>query len=85
MRYAGGMPNDAELTLGQKAARRRKKMTVSGLIAFMCGVPPLINSIDNPRLATLHGPDLLRIFAVGWCFGIGLTLLIIPRILRRES
>jgi hypothetical protein len=34
-----------------------------------------MNSIDNPRVAMLRGPDVLRLFAIGWSFGIGATLL----------
>jgi len=37
-----GMPNDAELTLAQKAARRRKARIFAGLSMFLFGVPPLI-------------------------------------------
>jgi hypothetical protein len=40
--------------------------------------------LGNPRLAGLHGPDVLRLFAVGWCFGIGATLLAITFIPRRN-
>ena len=36
------MPNDAELTLGQKAVRRRKARILVGLFMLMSGVPPLI-------------------------------------------
>jgi hypothetical protein len=81
------MPNDAELTLGQKAARRRRARSVVGfvgLFALLSGVPPLINAMDNPRLATLHGPDVMGLFASGLCFGVGLALLISRLIFRGE-
>lgn len=69
------MPNEVELTLDQKAARRRKARIFIGLFVLILGVPPLINSIDNPRLASLHGVDFVRLLASGWCFGIGFALL----------
>jgi hypothetical protein len=31
--------------------------------------PPFINSLDNPRLAGLRGPDVLRLVAIGFCVG----------------
>jgi hypothetical protein len=80
------MPNDAELRLAQKAVRRRKR--IAGFFDFfmlMCGVPPLINAMGNPRLAALHGPDVMGLFASGLCFGFGLALLIIRFIFRGEG
>ena len=84
--YPAGMPSNAEELDGlQKARTRRAKNTGwIGVVALLCGVPPLINSLGNPRLAGLHGPDVLRLFAVGWCFGIGATLLAITFIRRRN-
>jgi hypothetical protein len=78
------MPNDAELTLGQKAARRRKARIVVGLFVLLSGVPPLINAMGNPRVATLHGPDVMGLLASGLCFGFGLALLISRLIFRGE-
>jgi hypothetical protein len=76
------MQNEPELT--QKIARMRRRLLFTGLFVFLLGCAPLGNSIDNPHLVGLRGPDVLRIFAVGWCFGIGATLLAgsftIPRI-----
>jgi hypothetical protein len=45
-----GMPNDAGLTPGQKAARRRKG--IAGLVGFfvlMSGVPPLSGFFNEHR------------------------------------
>jgi hypothetical protein len=33
------------------------------------GCFPFINSLSNPRLAGLHVPDRLQLFAVGFCVG----------------
>ena len=70
------MPNDAELALVQKAARRRKARIFVGLFVFVSGGAPLINAMGNPRVATLHGSDVVGLFASGLCFGFGLALLI---------
>ena len=49
------MPNDAELTLGQKAARRRKARIVVGLFVLLSGVPPLINAGFDHLLLVING------------------------------
>jgi len=67
------MPNEPELS--ERIARVRKRLLFTGLVVLVLGLAPLLNSIDNPRVATLRGPDVLRLFAIGWCFGIGGTLL----------
>jgi hypothetical protein len=72
------------LTRSGKAARTRKARIGYGVFMLLCSVPPLINSLRNPRVATLHVPDILRIFASGLCFGIGLTLLNVRRIFPDE-
>ena len=78
-----GVPT-SELTPGQKPTRRRKARSFGGLFFFLCGLPPLINAMDNPRIATLRGPDVLQIFAIGFCFGGGLALLLVGRIFPGE-
>jgi hypothetical protein len=79
------MPNDPELTRGQNAARRRRNIVgFVGLFVLMSGVPPLINAMENPRLATLHGPDVMGLFASGLCFGFGIASLLGRFIFRSE-
>jgi hypothetical protein len=51
------MPNDAELTLGQEAGRRRKARIFVGLLVLLSGVPPLVNAMGNPRVAILEASD----------------------------
>ncbi len=70
------MPDDADLTLDQKASRRRKARILVGTLVLVFGLPPLINAMSNPRLATLRGPDFIGLVASGLCFGFGLALLI---------
>ncbi len=78
------MPNEAEFTLGQKTARRRKARMVVGWFVLLSGVPPLINALGNPRLTTLHGSDVMGLFASGLCLGFGLALLISRLLFRGE-
>lgn len=78
------MPNHAELRLGQKGARSRKAIIFVGLFVFVSAVPPLINAMGNPRLATLRGSDVAGLVALGFCLGFGLALLIIGLIFRGE-
>jgi hypothetical protein len=42
-------------------------------------VLPFINSINNPRVALLHGGDILRLIAVGMLFGVGFAIIMLPR------
>ncbi len=54
-------------------AGTRKKWTVFRSLAILAmGIPPLVNSIGNPRLAGLRGPDVLRLIAIGLCVGLAL-------------
>jgi hypothetical protein len=72
------MPNGAGPTgrTKLKPAGRRKARIFVGLFVLLSGVPPLINAMENPRVAILHGPDVIGLFASGLCFGFGLALLI---------
>ena len=78
------MPNDSESTLGQKVARMRKARIFVALFVLLSGVPPFINGMGNPRVATLHGSDIMGLLASGLCFGFGLALLISRLIFRGE-
>ena len=78
------MLNHSELTLGQKSARTRKARMFVGLFVFLSGVPPFINGMSNPRVAVLHGSDVMGLLASGLCFGFGLALLIIRLVFRGE-
>jgi hypothetical protein len=80
------MANDAEVTLGQKAARKRKANIVGvvGLFMLLAGVPPLINAMGNPRVSTLYGSDVMGLLASGFWLGFGLALLISRLIFRGE-
>lgn len=47
--------------------------------------PPLLNSLDNPRLAGLRGPDILRLIAIGFCVGAAFGMFMAAFVGRRES
>lgn len=76
MRYAGGVPNDSERTPKQQRAAKRRNDLIRGVLLLGLSFLPFIDRSDNPRVAALHGIDLLKLFAAGMLFGIGLTSLI---------
>jgi hypothetical protein len=76
--------DDSKSTQGQQRATRKRKSRFFGVFVMVCAVPPFINSIDNPRVATLHGADVFRLLVAGSLFGFGLALLISEFIIFRE-
>jgi hypothetical protein len=48
------------------------------------GIAPLTNALENPRLAAVHGSDMLQLMACGFCFGAAFTLLLVWIKLRSE-
>jgi hypothetical protein len=67
-------PEDAEIT--KRERRQRRVRFIVGVFTLMLGVAPLLNALGNPRIQTLHAPDVLGLFASGLCFGFGLGLLL---------
>ena len=67
-------PEDADKT--KRKQRERRARILKSLFIFMLGVPPLMNSLGNPRLQALHGVDVFRLFASGLSMGFGLGLLL---------
>jgi hypothetical protein len=78
------MPNDPDLTPDHKSARTRTARLMVGLIVLLGAVPPSINATSNPRIATLHGADVMGLIAIGLCIGSGLSLLITGLFSRAE-
>jgi hypothetical protein len=54
----------------------RKRRVIFCVLMFLFGMPPLVNSLNNPRLEGLHGSDFVQLIAVGLCFGFGLGVLL---------
>jgi hypothetical protein len=52
-----------------------KRRVVLFLFLLMFGLAPLLNSLSNPRLAGLHGSDVVQLVASGLCFGVGFGVL----------
>lgn len=48
----------------------RKKWSAFPFVPLVFAITLILNCIDNPRLAGLRGPDLLRLIAVGMCIGV---------------
>ena len=59
----------------KREQRQRSIRIIVGLFMLMLGVPPLLNALGNPRVQTLHTPDVMGLIAAGLCFGFGLGLL----------
>jgi hypothetical protein len=49
----------------------KKSSRLTGLIFALMGILPLLNSLDQPRVAALHGSEVLRLVAAGMLFGVG--------------
>jgi len=41
------------------------------------GFPPFVNSLGNPHLAGLRGPDILQLIAIGFCVGGAFVLFLV--------
>jgi hypothetical protein len=79
---SSGKPGDADNT--KRKQRQRRVGIVQGLFIVLLGVMPLLNALDNPRVQALHGPDVLKLIASGWCFGLGVGLLLGKLVSRGE-
>jgi hypothetical protein len=49
---------------------RKKRTLFTSLFILALAFPPFVNSLENPRLAGLRGPDILRLVAIGFCVGV---------------
>ena len=59
---------------GSQRRRAQKADVFVSLAILAMGVAPLVNSLGNPRLAGLHGLDVLQLTAIGFCAGLALGL-----------
>lgn len=51
----------------------RKSSRLTGLLVALLGIMPLLASLSKPRIATLHGSDILGLIGAGMCFGVGVV------------
>jgi hypothetical protein len=68
-----------------KLGTRTKRTVFVSLAILALGVPPFVNSLGNPRLAGLHGPDVLQLTAIGFCVGGALAIFLVGFIGGRRS
>jgi hypothetical protein len=61
-----------ETAAKERNSSSRKRRVIVCLLLWAFAVPPLVNSLNNPRLEGVHRSDYMQIIAVGFCFGIGL-------------
>jgi hypothetical protein len=54
-------------------------------VTLLFGLMSFFNVLSNPRLATLHGSDVLQLIATGMCFGVALATLVVFLRGRRSS
>ena len=47
---------------------------MAGFIPLAVAFQLIFNSIDNPRIAMLHGPDVIRLVTIGLGLGVGFSL-----------
>jgi hypothetical protein len=64
---------------------RKKRTLLMSLFILALGILPTLNSIDNPNLKGLHGPDILRLVAIGFCVGTAFGLFMAGFVNRRGS
>jgi hypothetical protein len=54
----------------------RSPKLIVGLFILLFGLFALMNVLNNSRVKTLQGSDIVQLIAVGLCFGAGVVLLI---------
>ena len=65
------------LAVEAKASTRKKRTVFATLSVLAIGIAPLVNSLGNPRLAGLRGPDILQLIAIGFCVGLALGMFLV--------
>jgi hypothetical protein len=51
-----------------------KRKIVPFIVPLLFGIMSFSSSISNPRVAALHGSDVLQLMASGMCFGAAIVL-----------
>ena len=68
-----------------KPNNRSKWAKFAPLLVLAMAFPPFMNSLDNPRVAGLHGADILRLIAVGFCIGAAFGMFMAGFVGRRKT
>jgi hypothetical protein len=54
----------------------QKSSRLTGLFLALFGLMVLFSNLSKPRIAALHGSDILGLIACGMCFGVAFVGLI---------
>jgi hypothetical protein len=64
--------------------RNLKSNRILGIVLLVFGAMSLLRTLDNPRLSTLRGSDVVALTGAGACLGVGLLGLLARLNLRRD-
>ena len=56
--------------------RNRKSNRIMGVVLLFFGSMSLLRILGNPRLASLHGSDIVALTGCGACLGVALLALL---------
>jgi hypothetical protein len=56
--------------------RERRRKLAPFWVPLLFGLLGLANVVGRPRLAALHGSDVVQLLGIGMCFGVALTSLV---------
>lgn len=56
--------------------RERRRRLVPIWVPLLMGLLSLSNMLSRPRIAMLHGSDVVQMIGTGMCFGVALATLI---------
>jgi hypothetical protein len=62
-----------------------RRKFVPFFVPLMFGVISLSNSLGNPRIAALHGSDVVQLIGSGMCFGAAIAVFVVFMRDRRTS
>jgi hypothetical protein len=65
--------------------RKFQPYLLSALTFGAVGLAFLLMSLGNPRFATLHTIDMLKLIAVGWCFGLAFGFVLMFLLTRKSG
>ncbi len=51
----------------------KKRSRLTGLLLAFLGVMALFANLSKPRVAALHGSDIVGLIGCGMCFGVALV------------
>ena len=63
-------------TKTDRRARIRRRLAPFW-VPLLLGLMSLANAVGRPRVAALHGSDIVQLIATGMCFGVALVTLIV--------